>query len=49
MRELFKICRKRQVFELSWCFLRLEGVTLVGKGVEWAVLMCQGQTGKFPA
>ena len=25
MRELFKIGAKLQFFELSWCFLRLEG------------------------
>ena len=46
MRELLKICQTIQLFELSWCVSRLEGMNLVRKDIKWSVFMCHGQTGK---
>ena len=42
MRELIKICPKIQFFELSWCFLSMDGIHLVRKGTEQGVLIFQG-------
>ena len=55
MKELFEICPKIQVFELSWCFFRLKrwgrggggvGRRGIWSGVKRGVLICQRQTGK---
>ena len=54
MKELFEICPKIQVFELSWCFFRLKwwgggggdgGRRGIWSGVKWGVLISR-QTGK---
>ena len=39
---------KNTLFQTFLCFFRLEGVCMVGKGVDGDVLMRQGQTGKIP-